>query len=105
MRENGYTVQVEDDSDRAAIKKQNNVPFQIQACHTAIVDGYIIEGHVPVVEIERLLTERPEIVGLAVVGMPAGSPGMEDGSLNQGPFDVISFDKSGNTKIFASYSK
>lgn len=105
MRDNGYTVQVEDDSERSAVRKQNNVPFQIQSCHTAIVDGYIIEGHVPVVEIERLLTERPEIVGLAVVGMPAGSPGMDDGSLNQASFDVISFDKSGNTKIFASYPK
>ena len=103
MRDNGYTVQVNDDSERSAIRKQNNVPFQIQSCHTAIVDGYIIEGHVPVVEIERLLSERPEIVGLAVVGMPAGSPGMEDGSFNQGPFDVISFDKFGNTKVFASY--
>jgi hypothetical protein len=105
MRDNGYTVQVNDDSERSAIRKQNNVPFQIQSCHTAIVDGYIIEGHVPVVEIERLLTERPEIVGLAVVGMPAGSPGMDDLSLNQASFDVISFDKSGNTKIFASYPK
>ena len=105
MRDNGYTVQVNDDSERSAIRKLNNVPFQIQSCHTAIVDGYIIEGHVPVVEIERLLTERPEIVGLAVVGMPAGSPGMDDLSLNQASFDVISFDKSGDTKIFASYPK
>ncbi len=105
MRDNGYTVQVNDDSERSAVRKQNNVPFQIQSCHTAIVDGYIIEGHVPVVEIERLLTERPEIIGLAVVGMPAGSPGMDDLSLNQASFDVISFDTSGNTKIFASYPK
>ena len=69
------------------------------------MDGYIIEGHVPIAEIDRLLIERPEIVGLAVIGMPAGSPGMEDGSQTQGSFDVLSFDNSGNTEIFASYPK
>jgi hypothetical protein len=69
------------------------------------VDGYIIEGHVPVAEIERLLTERPKIIGLAVPGMPAGSPGMEDGSLTEGSFDVISFDQAGNIQVFASYPK
>ncbi len=105
MRESGYTVEVNDDQNRGAVRDQFNVPLQIQSCHTAIVDGYIIEGHVPVDEIERLLDERPEIVGLAVIGMPAGSPGMDDGSLSQGTFDVISFDKSGNTEVFTSYPK
>ena len=103
MRENGFTVQVKDDKNRAAVREQFAVPPQIQSCHTAIVDGYIIEGHVPVVEIERLLSERPDIAGLAVLGMPPGSPGMEDVSVAEGTFDVISFDKSGNTVIFASY--
>jgi hypothetical protein len=69
------------------------------------VDGYIIEGHVPVEEIERLLNERPDIVGLAVIGMPVGSPGMEDGNQTQTPFDVLAFDKDGNTEVFASYPK
>jgi hypothetical protein len=105
MRENGYTVELKDDRNREAVRDQFDVPLQIQSCHTAIVDGFIIEGHVPVDEIERLLTERPDIVGLAVIGMPAGSPGMEDGSLTQESFDVISFDKSGNTEVFASYPK
>ena len=95
MRRNGYTVRLEDDSERAAVRDQYNVPLQIQSCHTAIVDGYIIEGHVPAAEVERLLIERPEIVGLAVIGMPAGSPGMDDGNLTQGSFEVVSFDKSG----------
>ena len=103
MRENGFTVQVKDDKNRATVRDQFAVPPQIQSCHTAIVDGYIIEGHVPVVEIERLLSERPNIVGLAVLGMPAGSPGMEDVSVAEGTFDVISFDKFGNSIIFASY--
>ena len=105
MQESGYTVQINGDSERAAVRDRYDVPLQIQSCHTAIVDGYIIEGHVPVAEIERLLTERLEIVGLAVVGMPAGSPGMDDGSLTEGTFEVISFDKAGNTEVFASYPK
>ena len=103
MRENGYTVQVEDTQNRGALRDQYNVPLQIQSCHTAIVDGYIIEGHVPVSEIERVLTERPDVVGLAVIGMPVGSPGMEDESQSQQPFDVLVFDKEGNTQVFASY--
>jgi hypothetical protein len=103
MRGNGYSLQVEDVQNRAALRKQYNVPLQIQSCHTAIVDGYIIEGHVPVSEIERLLTERPDVVGLAVVGMPAGSPGMEDESQSDQPFDVLAFDKEGNTQVYASY--
>jgi hypothetical protein len=103
MKDNGYTVKIRDDQNRATVRNQYNVPLQIQSCHTAIVDGYIIEGHVPVAEIERLLSDRPDVVGLAVIGMPAGSPGMDDGSLTEGSFDVISFDKSGNTQVFASY--
>ena len=73
MRDNGYTVKVEDDQNRAALRDRYDVPLQIQSCHTAIVDGYIIEGHVPVDEIERLLAERPDIVGLAVIGMPSAA--------------------------------
>lgn len=103
MEDNGYTVQVNDDSKRTAIRNQYGVPLDIQACHTAIVDGYIIEGHVPVVEIERLLADKPEIVGLAVIGMPSGSPGMEEGNQELGTFDVIAFDRSGSTEVYASY--
>ena len=103
MSENGFTVQVEDAQNRAALREQYNVPLQIQSCHTAIVDGYIIEGHVPVSEIERLLTARPDVVGLAVLGMPVGSPGMDDESQSDSPFDVLVFDKEGNTQVYASY--
>jgi hypothetical protein len=67
------------------------------------VDGFVIEGHVPVAEIERLLSERPDVVGLAVIGMPVGSPGMEDESQPGEPFDVLAFDKDGNTQVYASY--
>ncbi|MEJ2751548.1 MAG: DUF411 domain-containing protein [Chloroflexota bacterium] len=105
MKENGYTVKVEDVNDLNAVKRNQQIPPQLQSCHTAIVDGYIIEGHVPVAEIERLLDERPAIAGLAVPGMPIGSPGMEvDGAADQ-PYDVIAFDKSGQTQVFASYGQ
>ena len=105
MEGNGYTVRVENVSDLTAVKRNQQIPPQLQSCHTAIVDGYIIEGHVPVSEVERLLTERPDIAGLAVPGMPPGSPGMEvDGAADQ-PFDVIAFDKAGQTQVFASYGQ
>ena len=98
-------VKVEDVNDLNAVKQNQQIPPQLQSCHTAIVDGYIIEGHVPVAEIERLLEERPAIAGLAVPGMPIGSPGMEvDGAADQ-PYDVIAFDKSGQTQVFASYGQ
>jgi hypothetical protein len=103
MSDNGYPVQVEDIQDRTSLREQYAIPPQIQSCHTAIVDGYVIEGHVPVAEIERLLSERPDVVGLAVIGMPIGSPGMEDESQPDEPFDVLAFDKDGNTQVYASY--
>ena len=103
MEANDYTVQVEESTNLTAIKDQYQIPAALQSCHTAIVDGYIIEGHVPAADIERLLIERPDIAGLAVPGMPIGSPGMEvDGAAAQ-PYDVLAFDKSGNVEVFASY--
>ena len=103
MERHGHTVSVRDVQNLTAVKSQYQVPVQLQSCHTAIVDGYIIEGHVPVAEIERLLAERPDITGLAVPGMPVGSPGMEVEGAAPQPFDVIAFDNSGRTAIFASY--
>jgi len=91
--------------DLTSVKSRYNVPANLQGCHTAIVDGYVLEGHVPVEEIERLLEERPDVVGLAVPGMPAGSPGMDGAGAQAQPFDVIAFDKSGNTETFASYNQ
>ncbi len=110
MEENGFTVQVENVADLAPIKTQYQVPPALQSCHTAIVDGgdqgrYIIEGHVSVKEINRLLAERPEIMGLAVPGMPLGSPGMGGEGTPAEPYDVIAFDKEGNTELYASYGQ
>ena len=69
------------------------------------MDGYVIEGHVPTAEIVRLLKERPDMIGIAVAGMPPGSPGMDIAGFEKDPYDVISFDSSGNTEIFSSYPK
>ena len=103
MEENDYIVQVEDVQDLLSVKNRYQVPPQLQSCHTAIVDGYIIEGHVPVEDVERLLDERPDITGLAVPGMPPGSPGMEVSGAGSVSYDVLAFDKEGNVEVFASY--
>ena len=81
------------------VKIKNKVPEKLYSCHTALVQGYVIEGHVPADLIQRLLKERPAVAGLAVPGMPVGSPGM-DGP-NPQPYEVISFDKAGKTSVYA----
>ena len=103
MEDNGFEVAEIDTDDLAAIKRQYQIPPAFQGCHTAIVDGYIVEGHVPAADVERLLAERPDVVGLAVPGMPAGSPGMEIAGVEPQPYDVIAFDANGGTQVFASY--
>ncbi len=105
MRENGFTVEVKDVQNLADIKAHYNIPTQLQSCHTAIVDGYIVEGHVSVAEIERLLSERPAVAGIAVPGMPPGSPGMEMAGVTDASYDVFTFDEAGNMAVFASYDQ
>jgi hypothetical protein len=106
MEQNGFPVTAKDFESREAEQAVSQVPAPLQSCHTAVVDGYIIEGHVPVREINRLLAERPAgVVGLAVPGMPIGSPGMETPGHPAQPFDVIAFDQAGKTEIYASYGK
>jgi len=77
---------------------KHGVPPRLRECHIALVGGYIIEGHVPVESIQRLMKEKPAIMGLVVPGMPAGSPGME--SPNGRPFDVLTFDRQGRVTLF-----
>jgi hypothetical protein len=103
MEQNGFDVKTEHVPSLALVRIEYPIPPELQSCHTAIVDGYIIEGHVPIADIRRLLAERPEILGLAVAGMPTGSPGMETDSYDSETFDVIAFDKFGNTEVFSSY--
>ena len=81
------------------LKRKHGVPERLFACHTALIDGYIIEGHVPADLIYRLLKEKPQVLGLAVPGMPVGSPGMEGGQPE--PYDVLTFDKNGKTAVYA----
>lgn len=102
LKENGFTVTVHDNPQIMPIKKKQGVPEELQSCHTAIVDGYTIEGHVPASDIKRLLTEKPAVKGLAVGGMPIGSPGMEMGEQKE-PYNVISFDEKGKQTTFASH--
>ena len=79
------------------------MPDALRSCHTAVVDGYIIEGHVPVEQIIRLLELRPDVIGLSVPGMPVGSPGMESDTIPAQAYKVIAFDKQGRTGVFATY--
>lgn len=97
----GYRVDAKDTPDMTEVKRALGVPDALTACHTAVVNGYLIEGHVPAADIARLLKEKPKVAGLAVPGMPMGSPGME--GLRAQHYQVLSFDKAGKTKIFASY--
>ena len=101
LRDSGFEVQTEDVADMAPVKVKFGVKPEHQGCHTAVVAGYVIEGHVPATDIARLLEERPEVSGLAVPGMPRGSPGME-GPVSDS-YDVLTFDESGNETVFASY--
>lgn len=101
MRSNGFTVIAKDVEDVSPYKTRYGVPAELQSCHTAVVDGYVIEGHVPAKDIKRLLEEKPKITGLAVPGMPIGSPGME-GPVQQ-PYEVKAFDKAGNRSVYAHY--
>ncbi len=103
MEENGFDVEVKDVTDLASVKARFNVPDNLQSCHTALIGDYVIEGHVPAVEVQRLLQQRPDkVIGLAVPGMPSGAPGMNYGSPSQ-PYEVIAFEDGGGTEVFASY--
>lgn len=91
-------VDLVDYGDLVSRKRESGVPADLESCHTAVVDGYVIEGHVPAELVARLLRERPDIAGLAVPGMPIGSPGME--GPNPEPYDVIAFDQDGSREVF-----
>ena len=102
LKDNGFTVTAEDvtQSELISVKRDAGVTRDLESCHTAIVDGYVIEGHVPADVIQDFLEEHPKAVGLAVPGMPLGSPGME--SDVKEPYDVLQFNASGETKVYTS---
>ena len=93
LKDAGFAVAVEETADLQPVRKRLGVPADLAACHTAEVDGYVLEGHVPASAVRRLLKERPIAIGLAVPGMPVGSPGMEGGTPR--PYDVVLFGKTG----------
>jgi len=103
LRKSGFNVRTTDLNDLSEIKKSRGVPEQVQSCHTAVVDGYVVEGHVPASDIQRMLTEKPAIAGIAVGGMPTGSPGMDFPGVKAQPYNVMSFDKNGATRVFAKH--
>lgn len=102
LEDEGFSVTAVDHDDVDMIKAENGLADpSLKSCHTALVDGYVIEGHVPASDIERLLSERPDVVGLTAPGMPMMSPGMN--SLIPKDYDVLAFQKNGQTRVFSSY--
>ena len=99
MRDNGFEVEVEEMNDLSPIKTRYGVTRELSSCHTAVVDGYVVEGHVPADLVKRLLRDRPDVVGLAVPGMPIGSPGME--GPNKEAYNVLTFDDDGESAVYA----
>ena len=101
LQAKGFNVKTNNVTDNQLneIEAKYGVPRSLQSCHTALVEGYVIEGHVPADLIYRLLKEKPPVIGLAVPGMPDGSPGME--GANSGPYDVLVFDRKGAVRLYA----
>ena len=103
LRANGFAVRTTDLNDLHQIKSSRGIPAELQSSHTAIVGGYVVEGHVPASDVQRLLKEKPGVVGIAVGGMPVGSPGMEFRDLKPQAYNVMSFDKAGKTAVYAKH--
>jgi hypothetical protein len=102
MKANGFTAKVTNMPDVSSVKMQNGLPPRLASCHTTLVGGYVIEGHVPVEDVRRLLKEKPAgIAGIAAPGMPAGSPGMD--VPNSPAYQIIAFDKTGRTSVYATH--
>jgi hypothetical protein len=105
LEQHGFATTTNNVANMDEIKTKHGVPPHVRSCHTGIVAGYVIEGHVPAADVRRLLKERPAgVVGLAVPGMPVGSPGMEVGSRVQ-PYSVLAFDKERKTTVFARHGE
>ncbi len=99
LRARDFDVRAVDVEDIDAVKRTYGVPTGLGSCHTAVVGGYVVEGHVPADAVARMLRERPAIAGIAVPGMPMGSPGMEVPGRNQ-PYEIVSFDRSGKYEVY-----
>ena len=102
MRAAGYIVESVETQMLDPIKDEHGVPRPLRSCHMGVVEGYVIEGHVPAEDVVRLLAERPDIKGLAVPGMPPGSPGMDVAGHEDTPFEVFAFRESGDAEVWAT---
>ena len=102
MQTAGFQVDDRITEDMDAVKQEFGVPLDLSACHTAVVNGYVVEGHIPAEDVRRLLAEQPDVAGIAVPGMPIGSPGMESGDIRQ-PYTVYSFTTSGEVEAFQEH--
>lgn len=102
LQEHGFATRIVSQSDLRPVRTRLGVPDELAACHSAEIGGYFVEGHVPAADIQRLIAEKPKARGIAVPRMPAGSPGMEMGDRID-PYDVVLFDESGNTQVFARH--
>lgn len=98
----GFRVTATNTADMPALRTKLGVPAHVQSCHTAVVSGFVVEGHVPADDVKRLLMSRPKVKGIAVPGMPVGSPGMEQGSVRH-HYSVLTFDDAGRTTVFAAH--
>ena len=100
LRRNGYEVKVVPTHDLTLIKQEHGVPTALDGCHTTLVEGYVVEGHVPVATLDRLLAEKPAIKGISLPGMPMGSPGMT--GTKEGPFTIYAIDQNGPGRVYAT---
>ncbi|HNV75512.1 MAG: DUF411 domain-containing protein [Gemmatimonadetes bacterium] len=105
IRDSGFQAEVIDVTDEALQQRKSKLGVgpRLASCHTAIVNGYVVEGHVPAADIKRMLSEKPAIIGIAAPGMPVGSPGMEVPGGRKDKYDVVAFSKGGATRVFASH--
>jgi hypothetical protein len=103
LKEQGYTVKSENNPMLPAMKEAIGITPELASCHTAVVDGYFLEGHVPAEDIKHLLDERPDIKGLTVSGMPIGAPGMEQGDTKE-RYDVLAVKKDGSTYVYSTHN-
>jgi hypothetical protein len=103
MKKHGFQIKDVKTDDMQSIKRQQGVPEELASCHTAVIDGYLVEGHVPAGDVKKALSGKAKLLGLAAPGMPAGSPGMEMPG-RKDKFSVIAFDKQGNADKFSEYA-
>jgi hypothetical protein len=103
LRKEGFSITVNDVRDITAVKDKYRVPQPLRSCHTALINGYVVEGHVPPADNRHILKEKTALAGLAVPGMPIGSPGMEVPGVTPQSYQVIAFDARGGSRVFATY--